>query len=58
VVHGLGIGTAGGVDANGSKRHLLDVAKRLDVHGRSSMTKDQVVQAIHKANDRKTAQAR
>ncbi|MFI5934381.1 ChaB family protein [Actinoplanes sp. NPDC051494] len=43
--------TAGGVDANASKKHLLDVAKRLDVTGRSTMTKDELVEAIRKAND-------
>ena len=36
----------------------MDVAKRLDVPGRSSMTKDELVDAIQQANDRKTAQAR
>ncbi|MDQ6649473.1 MAG: ChaB family protein [Actinomycetota bacterium] len=50
--------TAGGVDANASKAHLLDVAKRLDVAGRSRMTKAQLVQAIDKANRRETAAAR
>src|SRR3954465_9279523 len=30
--------TKGGVDANATKAHLTDVAKRLDVSGRSSMT--------------------
>jgi cation transport regulator ChaB len=50
--------TAGGVDANATKAHLLDVAKRLDVPGRSSMTKDELVDAIRRANDRKTAEAR
>ena len=30
--------TAEGVDANASKQHLYDVAKRLDVRGRSRMT--------------------
>lgn len=50
--------TAGGVDANASKQHLLEVAKRLDVSGRSSMTKDELVDAIGKANDRETAKAR
>jgi cation transport regulator ChaB len=43
--------TAGGVDANASKSHLLEVAKRLDVTGRSRMTKDELVEAIGKAND-------
>jgi hypothetical protein len=36
----------------------MDVAKRLDVHGRSTMSKDELVDAIQKANDRKTAEAR
>lgn len=42
--------TAGGVDAFASKAHLLVVAKRLDVKGRSRMTKAELVQAIDKAN--------
>ncbi|MFL6153461.1 MAG: ChaB family protein [Ornithinibacter sp.] len=50
--------TAGGVDANASKKHLEDVARRLEIRGRSRMTKDQLVEAIQKANDRSTAQAR
>jgi cation transport regulator ChaB len=44
--------TAGGVDANASKKHLMDVAKRLDVRGRSTMTKSELVDAIQKANNR------
>jgi cation transport regulator ChaB len=50
--------TKGGVDANATKEHLMDVARRLDVHGRSSMTKDELVDAIQKANDKATAKAR
>ena len=50
--------TAGGVDANASKSHLYDVAKKLDVSGRSKMNKDELVEAIEKANDRKTRQSR
>ena len=50
--------TKGGVDANASKRHLLEVARKLDVSGRSRMRKDELVDAIQKANDRKTAAAR
>ena len=50
--------TAGGVDANATKEHLLDVAKRLDVSGRSSMTKDELVRAIQKANDKERRRSR
>jgi hypothetical protein len=49
--------TAEGVDANASKQHLYDVAKRLDVDGRSTMTKDELVEAIKKANRRASQQA-
>ncbi len=49
--------TAGGVDANASKKHLLEVAKRLDVRGRSRMTKAELVEAIQKANDRASRKA-
>ena len=52
------IPTAGGVDASASKAHLLAVARRLEVRGRSSMTKDELVAAIDKANRRATAAAR
>ncbi|ORJ56929.1 ChaB family protein [Mycobacterium simiae] len=44
--------SAEGVDANASKKHLLDVARRLDVRGRSSMNKAELVDAIKKANRR------
>ncbi|MCF6744868.1 cation transport regulator ChaB [Blastococcus sp. KM273128] len=50
--------TKGGVDANASKSHLMDVAKKLDVTGRSKMKKKELVDAIQKANDKKTANAR
>jgi len=50
--------TAGGVDANASKQHLLDQAKKLEIRGRSRMTKAQLVEAIQKANDRSTRKAR
>ena len=49
--------TAGGVDANASKAHLMDLAKRLDVPGRSRMTKKQLVDALQKANARETSKA-
>jgi hypothetical protein len=48
----------GGVDANASKEHLMDVARRLGVRGRSSMSKKELVAAIQHANDRQTTAAR
>ncbi len=46
--------TAGGVDANASKDHLYEIAQRLDVAGRSEMTKAELVEAIQQANDRES----
>jgi cation transport regulator ChaB len=48
----------GGVDANASKKHLMDVARRLDVAGRSTMSKGELVSAIEKANRRASARSR
>jgi len=42
--------TAGGVDANASKAHLMDLARELDIHGRSTMTKDELITALQKAS--------
>jgi cation transport regulator ChaB len=50
--------TAGGVDANASKEHLYEIAKELDISGRSSMSKKELVEAIQKANDKKSRKAR
>ncbi|GAA1434916.1 ChaB family protein [Microlunatus lacustris] len=50
--------TAGGVDANASKKHLYELATRLEISGRSTMTKDELVQALRRANDRASAKAR
>lgn len=50
--------TAGGVNANASKEHLYDVAKRLDIPKRSTMNKKELVDAIQKANDKETRKAR
>jgi len=49
--------TAGGVDANASKAHLMDLARRLDVRGRSSMNKHELVEALQRENDRETRRA-
>jgi len=50
--------TAGGVDANAGKKHLYELAQRLEVRGRSSMSKQELVEAIDRANRRETARAR
>ncbi|MGK8522459.1 ChaB family protein [Nocardia asteroides] len=50
--------TAEGVDANASKEHLLEIARRLNVPGRSRMTKDELVEAIMKRNRQEAARAR
>jgi cation transport regulator ChaB len=47
-----------GVDANASKKHLMAIARRLEVAGRSTMTKDELVDAIMKANRRISAKNR
>jgi hypothetical protein len=49
--------TAGGIDANASKKHLYELATRLGVKGRSTMTKAELVEALQKANDRESARA-
>lgn len=46
------------MDANASKDHLYEQAQRLDIEGRSDMTKDELVEALRKANDRKTRESR
>ena len=53
-----GDSTAGGVDANASKKHLMELARKHDVPGRSKMTKDELVQALQRQNDKKTRKAR
>ena len=50
--------TAGGVDANAPKGHLLELAKKLAITGRTRMKKKELVSAIQKANNKKTADAR
>ncbi len=46
--------TAGGVDANASKDELYEQAQRLDISGRSSMTKHELVEALRKASRKAT----
>lgn len=48
----------GGVDANATKAHLHDLAKRANIPGRSKMTKPELVEALRKSNARATAKAR
>ncbi len=51
--------STGGVDVEGStKDELLARARDLEVRGRSSMTKQELAEAISRANDRATAKAR
>jgi len=50
--------SAGGVDANASKQRLYEQAKRLGVRGRSTMTKDELVDALRRASNRETRKAR
>jgi hypothetical protein len=45
------------VDANASKKHLLEVAKKLDISGRTTMKKPELVEAIQKANARSDRKA-
>ena len=50
--------TAEGVDARASRAHLVDVARRLGIRGRTRMTKPDLVEAIMKANRSATAASR
>jgi cation transport regulator ChaB len=50
--------TEGGVNAEAPKSHLMDVARKLDVRGRSRMTKQELIDAIQRENARKTRKAR
>jgi cation transport regulator ChaB len=50
--------TAGGVDANKTKKDLLSDARRAGIDGRSKMDKGELVDALRKHNDRETAKAR
>ena len=43
--------------ANASKKHLYELAQRLEIKGRSTMTKDELVEALQRANNRESARA-
>ncbi|WP_328365033.1 ChaB family protein [Streptomyces sp. NBC_00457] len=47
-----------GVDEKASKQHLYDIARDLDIEGRSRMSKEELLDAIRKANRSKTRAAR
>ncbi|GCB52412.1 ChaB family protein [Streptomyces sp. NL15-2K] len=47
-----------GVDESASKEHLYDIAKRLDIDGRSRMSKSELLDSIRKANRSKTRASR
>ena len=55
---GTDLDSKGGVDANASKAHLYDLAKDAGIEGRSTMSKDELADALQAANDRATAAAR
>ncbi len=46
------------MDANASKEHLYERARQLDIPGRSSMSKKDLVDALQKASGRQSAKAR
>ncbi|AUH67473.1 MULTISPECIES: ChaB family protein [Gordonia] len=50
--------SAGGVDTKATKEHLMNVARKLDIRGRSRMRKAELVDAIEKANRKATRSAR
>ena len=47
--------TAGGVDKNATKDHLYEQAQKLDISGRSDMTKDELIEALEKESNRRTS---
>lgn len=50
--------THGGVDATASLQHLRDLARRLEIEGRSKMGREELVEAIDRANRKATSKAR
>ncbi|MEV0977185.1 ChaB family protein [Streptomyces sp. NPDC049915] len=47
-----------GVDEQATKEHLYDLARRLDIEGRSRMSKSELLEAVRKANRSRTRQSR
>jgi cation transport regulator ChaB len=47
-----------GVDEQATKEHLYDLARQLDIDGRSRMSKPELLDAIRKANRSRTREAR
>jgi ChaB len=50
--------TGRGVDANATKKQLLEAARRLEIARRSTMSKSRLVSAISKANRRESVSGR
>lgn len=50
--------TAEGVNANASKKHLIEVAGQLSITGRWKMNKNELISAIKKTNRRANARSR
>jgi cation transport regulator ChaB len=50
--------TAGGINANKSKKELYDDARQAGIEGRSNMDKDDLVKALQKHSNRESAKAR
>lgn len=49
--------TAGGVDANASKDHLYEEAKKLNISGRSTMSKKELIDALERESHRLTSRS-